>query len=93
MHAFPPKTATGLSDWIGEPMSSSSWLKWSTWPLSSMYEIGVPFAVGATPAPPTIAAVGLIVTLVAFSAATTSRNGVLYPACPAATAEYASTAM
>jgi hypothetical protein len=55
--------------------------------------VGVPIAAGATPLPPTIAATGLMVTVVPSSAATMSVEGQASALAAATLCSQASTAM
>ena len=67
VHAEPPKTAMGLSDWIGLPVSSPGCVIWRYWPLSSLYVVAAPASAGATSTVPTISFPGRMVTVVPSS--------------------------
>jgi hypothetical protein len=57
------------------PSSAAFCANWRTWPALIVYVVGLPWGPAATPVPPVMAAVGLIVTMVPSCWATTSMNG------------------
>src|SRR5687768_3102389 len=78
-HRLPAQLPIGLLALMMLPVRSAVCESCTYWPAESWYVTGVPAAVPLTPAPPVIATLGLIVTSVPSSAATTPSQGCALP--------------